>query len=492
MQNFTTPTFQNGSDISNQAIKNEIATFIHDIRTPASTLHGFLELLEDHIQDNRFQEYIFHAKESTIFINKLISSMLERVSLSKEKEISQNKEIESARFFAGIAEMFIPNMYDKHIDFNIYIDPLLPKIIELDELKLKRIILNLIGNAYKFTPAEKTIEFQVTYNRRKEEVTIAVNDTGIGIAKEKQEKIFQAYQQADDTTSIEYGGTGLGLSICSEYIDDLGGKLELFSEVGKGSKFFFTLPLQTKTQESHLTPCANSDIKIAVLMSEKNGFSFSNLSRYFQKMGFEKNNIMTVSSFEEIPDDVTHLIVYQHKFNSVIKAVMAKFSKILIVEEKLYTFNNDDLLENCGVISQYGYYAQELYKFITVDKAPKILIADDDKVSVSLLKRIFRDEYCEVDIAYDGQKALDMIINAYNEQNPYNVIYIDNHMPFLNGNEVIRQVRNFERINKFAPVYAVAITGDLFDLKKYKDVDKHIGKPFRVADIRGVFHERTK
>ena len=148
-----------------KAISNSMANFIHDIRTPANTLGGFLELLEDQITDKRLKEYLLNAKESAAFINQLTTEMLERISLQQEQESSQIKEIESVKFFAGITEMFVSNMYEKRIDFNVYIDPLLPKSIKVDELKLKRVIMNLISNAYKFTPENEHITISI--NTRK-------------------------------------------------------------------------------------------------------------------------------------------------------------------------------------------------------------------------------------------------------------------------------------------------------------------------------------
>ena len=472
-----------------KAINSSMANFIHDIRTPANTLQGFLELLESQITDKRLKEYLVNAKESASFINELTTEMLERISLQREEENSQIKEIESVKFFANIAEMFVSNMYEKKLNFNVYIDPLLPKTIEVDELKLKRVVMNLIGNAYKFTPYGKSVEFAVKYNKESKSAMIYVKDKGIGIAKEKQKQIFEAFKQAEESTSLSYGGTGLGLSICAGYVAEFGANLELESELEKGSKFFFTLPLKIVDETPSFEAVENRDVKIAVLMSPKNSFSLLNLAHYLVRMSVNKNNITTISSVSEIPKDITHLVVYQHKFDNTLQNHITKNIKVLIVEEELFSVKNDELGENCEVISQYGYYAEKVYRFINSKKVPKVLIVDDDKTSILLLERILESEYCEVEVAQNGKIALEMIIDSHKKGSPYTVIYIDNNMPLMSGLEVMRHVREFERDNRLSPIYAVSTSGDMLDLKSEgEDFNEYVGKPFRVAEIRKILY----
>ena len=475
--------------LSSDKMLSSMSNFIHDIRTPANTLQGFLELLESQITDKRLKEYLLNAKESAAFINELTTAMLDRISLQREADASHVKEIDTTKFFANIAEMFVSNMYEKKIDFNVFIDPLLPKTIEVDELKLKRILINLIGNAYKFTPFNKSIEFSVRYNQDTKEATISIKDKGIGIPKEKQKEIFEAFKQAEETTSLEYGGTGLGLSICAQYVEDLGSKLHLDSEVNKGSNFYFSLPLHIKDAEPTFKPLENKNIHIVVLMSPKNSLSILNVARHLIRMNIDKNNITAVSSLQEIPADTTHLIIYQHKFDVNMQTPTVKNMKILLIEEELFSLNAEDLQENCEIVSQYGYMAQELYKFINTKKIPKVLIVDDDKTSVILLEKILENEYCEIDIARNGKVALEMIIDSHKKEQPYSVIYIDNNMPLMSGLEVMRHVREFERDNNLEPVYAVSTSGDMLNLENEgSDFNEYVGKPFRMTEIRKILY----
>jgi CheY-like chemotaxis protein/nitrogen-specific signal transduction histidine kinase/putative methionine-R-sulfoxide reductase with GAF domain len=467
---------------------NVVANFVHDIRTPANTLQGFLELLEAQITDTRLKEYVVNAKNSAGFINELTTSMLDRISLHHEEKKSKKEEIDSINFFTSIAEMFVSNMYAKKIAFNIYIDPLFPKLIQSDRLKLKRVLMNLLGNAYKFTPSGSSIEFIVKYNEDEKSATFYIRDKGIGIPKAKQGEIFEAFKQAEETTALNYGGTGLGLSICSKYVKDLDGELKLESEVDKGTVFYFTLPLVFKREEPAFPLLDNKEQKIAVLISPDNSFSLLNIVRYLTRLGLKKENITAVSSWSAVPKECEKLIVYQHKIDSETQRLIENMKEVLVVEEELFSINSEDIAQNCTLIFEYASYVEPLYSFVNEQEVPRILIVDDDKTSITLLRHILDGEYCEVDIATNGKMALEMIIDSHKQQTPYAIVYIDNNMPLMSGVEVINRVRQFEKDNNLSPIYAVSTSGDIIDIKKETAFNEYVGKPFRVDEIRKVLY----
>jgi len=463
-----------------------MANFVHDIRTPANTLYGFLELLEDQISDKRLKEYLQNAKESAGFINELTTTMLDKIKLDKESQESSVVDVETVGFFSKITDMFMSNMYSKQIGFNIYIDPLLPKKIAVDELKLKRTIMNLLSNAYKFTPYGKNIEFSLKYNSDKKSVSISIKDEGIGIPREKQDEIFEAFKQVDDSISQTYGGTGLGLFICAEYVRDLGGKLQLNSEIEKGTTFYFDIPIQIIQDEKCFETISNNNLKIAVLMNAKNKFCLMNIAKYIIGMGGKKDNIIAVSSLSEVPKDTTNLIIFQSKIDKeTMSLINEKSMKVLIVEEEFLSIEKNDMPDEWDIITQNGYFASELYKFINIKKVPKVLIVDDDKTSVMLIEKILENEYCKLEVALNGKIALEMLIDSHKKQAPYSVVFIDNKMPLMNGIEVMRNLREFEQDNGLSAIFAVSTTGDALDLKTQgKDFNLYVGKPFKVSEIR--------
>jgi CheY-like chemotaxis protein len=447
-------------------------------------LYGFLDILESQITDERLKTYLTNAKESANFINELTTSVLNMISSHKESEVSEVQEINTIQFFSSVAKSFASNMYTKRINFNIYIDPLLPKSIMIDTLKMKRVILNLIGNAYKFTPNDKTIEFSVRYSIRTRRIALYVKDSGIGIPKEKQKTIFEAFKQAQDTTALNFGGTGLGLFISAKYVKELGGDLALISEVDKGSTFSFDIPAYIANEAPSYAPIDNYETKVSILMDPHNNFSANNIARYMMRMGINKEKISLAQSLNEVVKDATHIIIFQHKLqNTPIDGVIKEGKKVLIVEEEFLSIEKDQLPPECGVISQYGYFANDLHRFLSVTQVPRVLIVDDDNISILLIKTILENEFCELSVAHNGKEALEMFIEAHRHNNPFSIIYADNNMPMMSGNEMIKKVREFENDNNLQPIYAVSTSGDELSGEHNIPFDRFIGKPFKKEEI---------
>jgi len=468
-----------------------LSNTVHDIRTPANTLYGFLDLLEEQLDNPRLLQYIHNAKESAQFINDLTSSILDRMASQRERAKSEPVQLNPIGFFAGIADNFSASMSNKNIEYNIFIDPLIPKELLLEDLILKRVIMNLINNAYKFTPSYKTIEFCVTYNPKTVSLHISVEDTGIGIPKVKQEEIFNAFVQAEDDTKIHYGGTGLGLSISAQYVKDMGGELKITSEVEVGSTFSFDLPVYVVNKKTLLTPFQNSYVKLAILLDKKNVIAGKNLVRYLVKMGMDNKNITPINNISKSPNGITHLICFQNQLNDdVLSWIEENSIELLVMEEVFLSLVKSKEMKQINIISQYSYYVNELYIFLTHKVPAKVLIVDDDIINIHLIYEIIKDEFCQIKTAQDGQTALTMLKNAVKAKEPFSVVYLDNHMPELSGGEVISAFREFEQEEGSEPIYAIYISGNpLIENKEDDKFNAYMGKPFNKKVIKSTLSD---
>jgi signal transduction histidine kinase/CheY-like chemotaxis protein len=470
-----------------QELLDYVSNIVHDIRTPSNGLFGFLEILEDKINDPRLKQYIYHAKDSANLINELTTSILDGLSYQRENSKSELEDVSTFKFFADIAEIFSSNMYKKQINYNIFIDPQLPKEITIESTKLKRIIINLIGNAYKFTNENETIDFSVRYKVKDKKIHIYVKDSGIGIAKEKQEQIFEAFKQAEDDTKDKYGGTGLGLSISAGYVQALGGKLELDSELDRGSTFYFDIPIEIKNEIKKFRPIKSDDINIVLLMDNKNSSVANHIARYLVKMGISIDKIDAVIDKKNISDDTTHLIIFENKLSDELLEIAKKRGyKLIVVEENFLSLSEGDI-GSAKLISQYGYIAETLYAFINQKSRPKVLIVDDDKISVALIKTMLMDELCTIDVAYDGMSGIELLQKALYTNNPYNIVYLDNNLPNLSGEEIIIRYRKMESSEDVIPIKAVSISGDAYGTES-KEYDEFVGKPFDKNRILSVYN----
>jgi nitrogen-specific signal transduction histidine kinase/CheY-like chemotaxis protein len=468
-------------------ILNYVSNIVHDIRTPANGLLGFLEILEEQIDDSRLKEYINHAKNSAFMISELTTSILDSVSDKREHTQIAPKYLNTFKYFSEIAEMYSANLSQKNINYNVYIDPLLPKEIGLDSSKLKRVIMNLLSNASKFTPENGFIEFSIRYKTREKKLHIFVKDSGIGIAKENQEKIFEAFEQAQDDTKDTYGGTGLGLSICAKYVKEMGGKLMLDSQPNQGSTFYFELPLELEGYAKEFKELKNKYIDIAILMDKNNTFVANHIVRYLVKIGIDSENISFINSVEELNEKYTHLICFENKLSDeVFNYAKTNATKLLIVEERFLSLSKKDI-GDAMLISQYTYFGDSLYNFINKNNIPKVLVVEDDSISTLLIRKILEDEFCEIDIVDNGKDGLELLESALKKNTPYNIVYTDHEMPYMTGTEMIKQYKKMQ--NEYLVsnnTISVSISGDDRKISK-DDYDYFATKPFKKNEILNFF-----
>ncbi|KIM07227.1 MAG: hypothetical protein KU38_10865 [Sulfurovum sp. FS08-3] len=464
-----------------------LSNTVHDIRTPANSLYGFLDLMEEQIKDERLLGFIANAKESAQFINTLTDSILERIKYEKESSTSEPTVINTIKFFSNVANIFTANMFKKEIHYLIYIDPLIPKEIEIEELKIKRVLINLIGNAYKFTPKDKVIEFRIEYNALQKSLTFSVKDTGIGIAKENQEKIFEAFEQAQADTSIHFGGTGLGLAISAKYVQDLGGKLKLESEIDKGSNFYFAIPIRIIDESPAHLSFEDPTKFITILTDRPACIDANNMRKYLQDLSIADENIAISQS---ITPKTTHLFCFEHKLSEeIVKECKERNIKLVAIEEQLFSITKNPKYKNLKVISENSYYGDVLYSAVSSQRKPRIFIADDNKINVMLLKTILESEYCTIEYALDGQDALNTLIKGLKTSRPFDAVFIDKHMPSLSGIEVIEQYKEQEaKYKQIRPLKVISITGDPSISNEEKRLyDLIVSKPFSKSEIREAF-----
>ena len=460
-----------------------LANTVHDIRTPSNSLYGFLEILGEYIEDPRLKEFIDNAKESASFINTLTDSILQQVKETHEITTSKPEVVNSIKFFAQLGDLFSANMCKKEINYSIYLCPDLPKEIRIDTLKVKRIIVNLIGNAYKFTPSSKTIKFSVVCNKETKEMNISVEDTGLGISKSRQKDIFKSFEQAEENTSEHFGGTGLGLAISSKYVQDMGGELELDSVLDEGSNFYFNLPIDKIISAPSQKRVSGLNAKILILTDESKNYHVKDIKDRLIDFGIKEKSIIISDQFSE---DITHLFCFQHKVTTeILEKAKQNGIKYTLVEERLFSLSKDTLFASAPIISINTYYGAKMYSLIYSGKKIKILLADDNKINIVLLQAMLETEYCTIDKSLDGLETLDKLKIAKENNDPYNLIFLDDNMPNQSGSEVLATYREIEKSDKSKPIFAVSITGDPNMSEANKSLyDLKMNKPFKKEDVR--------
>ena len=227
---------------ANEAKSDFLANMSHEIRTPLNAVIGLSELLSNTIKDEKQQNYIktIHSAGNSLLL--IINDILDLSKIESGKMELNYKPLKLHAIFEEIKTIFMPEVYNKEIEFFVEIPNHFPELILFDEVRIRQILLNLIGNAVKFTDKGYVkLSIEVVPSNRHDvssvDLHLFVEDTGIGIPDSEKERIFQAFTQISGQSIKKYGGTGLGLSITKKLVEMMNGKISLESEVGKGSLF---------------------------------------------------------------------------------------------------------------------------------------------------------------------------------------------------------------------------------------------------------------
>jgi len=251
------------SKIINEYQKKELffASMIHEIRTPTNAILGLSEILSQSELDNDQKSYMYDIKSSGMILSNLVNDLLNFSKLESGHFEIDNKKFNLLEMLESVMNMFKFQLKEKHLQFKFKLDKTIPPMIIGDSLRISQVLINLIGNAVKFTENGSILlqVKQVFKNSEKQRFEFSVIDTGIGIKKNKLTKIFENFAQADSSITQQYGGTGLGLSISRQLVEAMHGKISVESNFGRGSSFIFYIENEITKSIADETPLFSED-----------------------------------------------------------------------------------------------------------------------------------------------------------------------------------------------------------------------------------------
>ncbi|MEA3492337.1 MAG: ATP-binding protein [Campylobacterota bacterium] len=455
------------------------ASTVHDIRAPMNAIVGFMELMMLNETDDQKKEYIDASLKSGEHIIALINDALDMSKVSSGKMTLDKRSFSPMAGFGDIAKLFYNSMSKKSIEFNIYIDPLMPTLIKSDLYRIKQIVNNLLSNAMKFTPEEGNVILEVIYNKESDTLKASVTDTGIGVAKDRQKSIFNPYTQEKDSTSSEYGGTGLGLAISQQLSTLLDGTLTLESEQGHGSKFTLTLPCDTPVfSESKINREPFAGISVLIYSSYLEHNASQVAQRYLDNLKISHNHLDSSKPLQ-IDDSYTVLMIDKRDVPRNIDAVqnfLDSNRSALIIESDLGS-------DNCHLEGHYKILHRPILPdsfFDTLQalidpkrerdvieesppnydilKGQTVLAVDDSRINLRLMTEVLKRFQLDVTTSLNGKEALEVF-----EDKTFSVVFIDQNMPVMNGDEVITKMREIEKTKGQKPAIIYGLTGDADD-----------------------------
>ena len=472
----------------------------HEIRTPLNAILGFVEFLKEEETDKKKLKYLNTIDKSSHSLVGVINDILDFSKIESGKLEIDKINFNPHHEFEAVSALFCAKAEEKKLYFNTYIDENIPKIIYSDPLRIKQILANLLSNAIKFSKENGNVQLYIQYLRDTNQIQFSVKDDGIGISSEYQKNIFTPFTQEQSSTTRKYGGTGLGLTISSQLLNMLGGQLNVKSEVGVGSEFYFKLDIENVCQvnidsSSFLKEDFIKKLQVTTIFSEQYSNKKQTIGKYLNALGvinindidalvIEKLNntdIMIIDSdmfeydlIQEILDkNIACLVLKAGLSNSIVVDLQGKIKELECpitvsdLQDTLVEFFGQKRLED-------EEKTIEIKKEITLDA--HILLVEDNKANQMFMKVILKKMGLTFDIASDGIEAIKKF-----KENKYDIILMDENMPNMGGIEATQNIINIENENKLIHTPIIALTANALkgDREKFLDagMDEYLTKP---------------
>jgi len=499
---------------ANEAKSLFLANMSHEIRTPLNGIVGFTEILRSTDLDDEQREFLSIIDKSSENLLSIINNILDLSKIESNKVEIENVVFDAAEEFESAVETYAVGAAEKNIDLNFYMDPTISAKLKGDPTKIKEILINLLSNAIKFTSYGGEINLEIhkaeDEDDRMPRIRFSVQDNGIGMTQDQQERIFDAFSQADVSVTRKYGGTGLGLTISSQFVDLMGGTLELESAKDHGTTFFFTIPLEevisTETNYAH----AFTDMIIGKYQQEIPNKLDAYLASYFEYFGPEVRYFETIDELKDLNqlnECKTYWIDIDKAKQNIIDAISnIDKSKLIVIanvtsRKKIEGMNIDQgnvifkpvtltklkeaLVKSAETVPQLTEKIQPTYATMFDAKA---LVTEDNIINQKLIKRILEEHGITVDLANNGLESFEKRRN-----NDYDLVFMDIQMPVMDGIEATHEILDYEEDEGVPHVPIVALTANALkgDRERFlgEGMDEYITKPIETSELLYILNK---
>ncbi|MCD7947510.1 MAG: response regulator [Oscillospiraceae bacterium] len=499
---------------ANTAKSEFLANMSHEIRTPMNAVIGMTSMALASSDPER-KDYCLHKiSGASQHLLGVINDILDMSKIEANKLELSYVAFELEQMLEQVANVVQFKMDEKKQRFNITIGENLPQVIVSDEQRLSQVMTNLLSNASKFTPEGGDVDLLVNLADEQDgicTIRVEVRDSGVGISPEQQKKLFQSFVQADNSISRRYGGTGLGLAISKRIVEMMDGRIWVESEVGKGSRFFFTMRAQRGMETPRRYPQETEQWAslraLVVDDSQDVREHFQHIAQAIRlpcdvaasgeqslEMARQNHYDMFFIDWRMPGMDGTELAERliasgNAKGEAIIMISAADWDEIETAAHKagitrflakpLFTNKVADCVNACvGGVSQNSQADGGRYPRF---RGCRILIAEDLAINREILCAMLEPTEVAIDCAEDGVQAVSMVTQAPER---YDMIFMDLQMPEMDGYEATRRIRAL-LCPQAATIPIVAMTANVFkeDIEKClaAGMNGHVGKPLEIS-----------
>ena len=499
---------------ANEAKSLFLANMSHEIRTPLNGIVGFTEILRSTDLTAEQDEFLAIIDKSSENLLSIINNILDLSKIESNKIEIENIVFDAAEEFESAVETYAVGAAEKNIDLNYYMDPTIATKLKGDPTKIKEILINLLSNAIKFTSYGGEINLLIKKTQAEDDlnpkISFSVQDNGIGMTKDQQSRIFEAFSQADVSVTRKYGGTGLGLTISSQFVELMGGRLELESAKDHGTTFFFSLPLEEIISNEVNYIHAFNDITIGKYEQDIPTKLDNYLEDYFKYFGPSIKHFESVGALKELIDNnicKNYWVDIDKAKQNILDAIgnMEKSKLIIIANVTSRTkieelgINQDNVIYKPLTLSKLKtillksstaapQIIEEVLPIHATKFDAKVLVTEDNIINQKLIKRILEEHGITVDLANNGLESFEK-----RRSNNYDLLFMDIQMPVMDGIEATHEILDYEEDEEVPHVPIVALTANALkgDRERFlsEGMDEYITKPIETAELLYVLNK---